>query len=155
MLLFCLLAYLGLGGATSRLLGLIVRVPLRLEFQIWTSITFHHGYGSILIIFVRSTTYRASLLTLVLIPFKLGVTEQNLVLCITLPSCEEKKKAELMSTVKIKETWKFGPMWQAKYASVVTMNLGLGFDFPPCSEGDFLIGHPTSVVPANQQTSVL
>ena len=28
-------------------------------------------------------------------------------------------------------------MWQTKYASAVPMNLGLGFDFRPCSEGDF------------------
>ena len=29
-------------------------------------------------------------------------------------------------------------MWQAKYASAVPINLGLGFDFRPCSESDFL-----------------
>ena len=40
----------------------------------------------------------------------------------------------------IKETWNFGPMWQTKYASAVPINLGLGFDFWPCSEGDFLTG---------------
>ena len=27
-------------------------------------------------------------------------------------------------------------MWQTKYASAVPINLGLGFDFWPCSEGD-------------------
>ena len=34
----------------------------------------------------------------------------------------------------------FGPMWQTKYVSAVPMNLGLGLDFRPCSEGDFLTG---------------
>ena len=29
-----------------------------------------------------------------------------------------------------------------KYASAVPKNLGLGFDFRLCSEGDFLIGRP-------------
>ena len=29
-------------------------------------------------------------------------------------------------------------MWQTKYASAVTKNLGAGVDFWPCSEGDFL-----------------
>ena len=29
-------------------------------------------------------------------------------------------------------------MWQTKYALAVTINLGLGFDFWLCSEGDFL-----------------
>ena len=29
-------------------------------------------------------------------------------------------------------------MWQTKYALVVTKNLGLGVDFWPCSENDFL-----------------
>ena len=42
----------------------------------------------------------------------------------------------------IKEIWKFGPMWQTKYASAVPKNLGLGFDFRPCSEGDFLTERP-------------
>ena len=37
---------------------------------------------------------------------------------------------------------KFWPMWQAKYALAVHKNLGLGFDFRPCSEGHFLNGHP-------------
>ena len=36
-------------------------------------------------------------------------------------------------------------MWQTKYASAVPKNLGLGFDFWPCSEGDFLTGLPQSV----------
>ena len=34
---------------------------------------------------------------------------------------------------------KFG---QTKYALAVTINLGLGFDFRPSSEGDFLTGRP-------------
>ena len=29
-------------------------------------------------------------------------------------------------------------MWQMKYASAVPIDLGLGFDFWPCSEGNFL-----------------
>ena len=31
-------------------------------------------------------------------------------------------------------------MWQAKYASTVHKNLGLGFDFRPCNECDFTPG---------------
>ena len=41
---------------------------------------------------------------------------------------------------KIKETSKFGPMWQTKYASAVLINLGVGVNFQLCSEGDFLTG---------------
>ena len=37
---------------------------------------------------------------------------------------------------------KIGPMWQTKYALAVPKNLGLGFDFGPCSEGDFLTWRP-------------
>ena len=44
-----------------------------------------------------------------------------------------------------KEIWKFGPMWQTKYASAVPKNLGVGVDFRPCSAGDFLTGRPWSV----------
>ena len=43
-------------------------------------------------------------------------------------------------------------MWQTKYASAIPKNLGFGFDFGPCSEGDFLTGSPQSVyavIPAN------
>ena len=29
-------------------------------------------------------------------------------------------------------------MWQTKYASAVPKNLGVGVDFRPCSEDDFL-----------------
>ena len=29
-------------------------------------------------------------------------------------------------------------MWQTKYASAAPKSLGLGFDFRPCSKGDFL-----------------
>jgi hypothetical protein len=36
-------------------------------------------------------------------------------------------------------------MWQTKYASAVPINLGLGFDFPPCSEGNFLSRRSKSV----------
>ena len=35
-------------------------------------------------------------------------------------------------------------MWQTRYALAVPINLGLGFDFRPCSEGDFLTGRPYS-----------
>ena len=37
-------------------------------------------------------------------------------------------------------------MQQTKYASAVPKNLGLGFDFRPCSEGDFLTKRPLSIV---------
>ena len=37
---------------------------------------------------------------------------------------------------------KFWAKGQTKYASAVPKNLGLGFDFWPCSEGDFLTGRP-------------
>ena len=37
---------------------------------------------------------------------------------------------------KSKKIWKFGPIWQTKYASAVPKNLGMGVDFRPCSEGD-------------------
>ena len=43
---------------------------------------------------------------------------------------------------KIKEIGKFGPMWQTKYASAVPKNLGVGVDFGPYSEDDFLTGRP-------------
>jgi hypothetical protein len=33
-------------------------------------------------------------------------------------------------------------MWQTKYVLAVPKKLGLGFDFRPCSEGDFLTGRP-------------
>ena len=33
-------------------------------------------------------------------------------------------------------------MWQTKYALDVPKNLGVGVDFWPCSEGDFLSGRP-------------
>ena len=36
-------------------------------------------------------------------------------------------------------------MWQTKYSSVVPKNLGLGFNFQPCSEGYFFSGRPQSV----------
>ena len=35
-------------------------------------------------------------------------------------------------------------MWQTKYASAVPKKVGV--NFPPCSEGDFLIGRPQSVL---------
>ena len=34
---------------------------------------------------------------------------------------------------KIKETWKFRPMWQTKYAAAIPKNLGVGVNFRPCS----------------------
>ena len=37
-------------------------------------------------------------------------------------------------------------MWQTKYALAVPKILGLGVDFRPCSEGDFLTGRPQSVL---------
>ena len=37
-------------------------------------------------------------------------------------------------------------MWQTKYALVIPINLRLGFDFWPCSKGDFLTGGPLSVI---------
>ena len=43
---------------------------------------------------------------------------------------------------KIKETCKFGPMWQTKYAAAIPKNLGVGVNFRPCSEGYFLSGRP-------------
>ena len=33
-------------------------------------------------------------------------------------------------------------MWQTKYTSAIPKNLGVGVDFRPCSEGDFLTGRP-------------
>ena len=36
-------------------------------------------------------------------------------------------------------------MWQTKYASAVPKLLGVGVDFRPCSEGNFLTGRPKSV----------
>ena len=33
-------------------------------------------------------------------------------------------------------------MWQTKYALAIPKNLGVGVDFQPCSEGDFLTGRP-------------
>ena len=39
-------------------------------------------------------------------------------------------------------------MWQTKYASAIPKNLGVGVDFRPCSEGDFLTGRPQSVIKA-------
>ena len=43
---------------------------------------------------------------------------------------------------QIKEIWKFGPIWQTKYASAVPKNLGVGVDFWPCSGGNFLTRRP-------------
>ena len=40
-------------------------------------------------------------------------------------------------------------MWQTKYASAVPIDLGLGFDFRPCSKENFLIGCPQSVIEFN------
>jgi hypothetical protein len=37
-------------------------------------------------------------------------------------------------------------MWQTKYALAVPKNLGLGVDFGPCSEDDFLTRRPQSVL---------
>ena len=36
-------------------------------------------------------------------------------------------------------------MWQTKSASAIPKNLGLGVDFWPCSEGDFLTGHRSTM----------
>ena len=36
-------------------------------------------------------------------------------------------------------------MWHTKYTSAVPKNLGVGVDFRPCSESDFLTGHSWSV----------
>ena len=33
-------------------------------------------------------------------------------------------------------------MWQIKYALAIPKNLGVGVDFQPCSEDDFLTGRP-------------
>ena len=38
---------------------------------------------------------------------------------------------------------KIWPVWQAKYDA---KNLGVGMDFWPCSEDDFLTGHSQSMV---------
>ena len=35
-------------------------------------------------------------------------------------------------------------MWQIKYALAIPKNLGVGVDFQPCSEDDFLTGRPYS-----------
>ena len=43
---------------------------------------------------------------------------------------------------QIKEIWNFGPMRQTKYALIVPKNLGWGFDFWLCSDGDFLTRRP-------------
>ena len=40
----------------------------------------------------------------------------------------------------IKAIWKVGPMWQAKYASTLPKNLGLGLNFRPYIESYFLSG---------------
>ena len=37
---------------------------------------------------------------------------------------------------------KFWADVEDKYGLVVTKNLGVGVDFPPCSEGDFFTGRP-------------
>ena len=44
-------------------------------------------------------------------------------------------------------------MRQTKYASAVPKNLGLGFDFRPCSGGDFLTGRPYLVRVLKQVTA--
>ena len=36
-----------------------------------------------------------------------------------------------------KEIWKFGRMWQTKYASALPKNLEVGVDFRLCSDADF------------------
>ena len=46
----------------------------------------------------------------------------------------------------MKEILKFGSRWQTKYASAVPKNLGLGGEFWPCSESNFLNRCPQSVV---------
>ena len=43
---------------------------------------------------------------------------------------------------KSKISEKLGRCGRQEYSSAVTINLGLGFDFRPCSEGDFLTGCP-------------
>ena len=43
---------------------------------------------------------------------------------------------------KIKETLKFGPMWETKYAATIPNNLGVGVNFRPCSEGYFALWRP-------------
>ena len=37
---------------------------------------------------------------------------------------------------------RIGPMWHTKYAAAIPINLGLGLNFRPCSEGYFLSGRP-------------
>ena len=44
-------------------------------------------------------------------------------------------------------------MWQTKYASAVTKNLGVGVDFRPFSEGYFFSGRPQSVFPTKLSES--
>jgi hypothetical protein len=41
-----------------------------------------------------------------------------------------------------KKSEKNGWIWPTKYASAVPKNLGLGFNFLPCSEDYILFGHP-------------
>ena len=37
-------------------------------------------------------------------------------------------------------------MWQTRYASAIPKNFGVGVDFLPFSEGNFLSGHPKSML---------
>ena len=46
-------------------------------------------------------------------------------------------------------------MWQTKYASALPINLGLGFDFRPCNEGDFLTGRPQSFLAGHMEIPIV
>ena len=42
----------------------------------------------------------------------------------------------------IKDTWKIGPTWHSRHTLAVPKNLGMGFNFQLCREGDFLTARP-------------
>ena len=79
-----------------------------------------------------------------LIPSQKFLINMNFVLIIY---CENIPLEKILTRIRtyLDLLLKFGPMWRTKYALAVSINLGLGFDFRPCSECDFLPGRPQSV----------
>ena len=71
-----------------------------------------------------------------LIPSQKFLINMNFVLIIY---CENIPLEKILTRIRtyLDLLLKFGPMWRTKYALAVSINLGLGFDFRPCSEGDF------------------